>query len=751
MTRGPRDPAAAPDVGVSKSVDPMDEWDPADAEMLRGLFLDEAEGHLQRLQTAYAALTDAAASATFEPGDNVDALFRALHTLKGAAGSVGHDAVAAAAHELEDLCAEIRTGQLYPTPGIIERMGEDLARLEALLEGARQMPLGRSSNRALPSPAPAQRRATAASAERRVAGDRRTAIDGGAIEAVSDHVGDLVILRTRMERRLGDLVAVKRELSAGRQSMRRALASISLSLANMTTRTVHDRQARRALARLTDLELEVATSLSHLDRAGHGLQADVEAVRRTTSALDANLRSLRLVTFNWLFRRLQLALDELQTSTRTPVTLMTEGGDLELDRSMPEQLFEPLLHLLRNAIIHGVESPEERARSGKPSEGHLRLTARMEGDFVFISFSDDGRGIDREGVRLALVKRQVWPADEPLSDERLLQALFEPGFSTRPSADAMAGRGMGLNIVQTSVEKLGGTVTCEFTAGGGTAFTLCVPLASAITQALLIKLAGQVYALPLAHVVAALPPLHDTNQGLLGTELTLASGATLPVLRLQGVLGLETPPDHRLSLLHVKFADRDFVITCDRIIGPRTVVVRPLGAILSLLPLFSGATVSGAGKVQLVLDVAALASLAHRNERQGASVPVRRGALRVLVVDDSRLAREAATRALATIGVQTLTAEDGWEAWELLNERRVDAVVTDLEMPRVDGFALISRIRKDPTLKRLPIVVLSSRTSAGTHERARRLGATAIVVKAPQRQALLKTLQKLLMEARAGF
>lgn len=733
----------------SSAVDPIDECDPADAEMLRLLFLNEAEGHLQRLDAAYEGLVDAASAPGFAPGKDVDALFRALHTLKGAAGSVGHDAIAQAAHEMEDLCAEIRSGELLPTPGILERFSEEMSRLKALLEGARQLapstyraPAGTDGSRP-----PRERR----QGERRLPGDRRLSMDSGAIEALSDQVGDFVVLRTRIERRIEDVAGVKRELSAGRKAMRRSLATLNAALEARGASA--DRGVRRALSRLTELELEVATSVSHLDRAAHGLHADAEAIRRNTQDLDENLRTLRLVSINWLYRRLQLALEEIRGSNPTPLSLVTEGGELELDRSLLEQLFEPLLHLLRNAVIHGIETPEARGSAGKPETGELSLSVRLEGEFVFLTFADDGRGVDREAVKRVLVRRNRLAPDAHLSDDQLMETLFEPGFSTRTTADALAGRGMGLNIVKTSVMKLGGSVSCHFSPGKGTIFTLCVPLASAITQALLFKLGGQVYGIPLSQVVAALPPvsdLHTTGQTLLGSDLRLASGQVLPLLKLQGLLGVESPPDHRLSLLHLRFGERQFVITCDRIIGPRTVVIRPLGPILSLLPYFSGAAVSGKGKVQLLLDVAALAALALRTERLPV-VAARRSSVRVLVVDDSRLAREAATRALASIGVQTLTAEDGWEAWELLNERRFDAVVTDLEMPRVDGFALIARIRKDPTLRRMPVVVLSSRASSATQERARRLGADAVVVKAPQRKALLHTVQKLLFDARANL
>ncbi|MCG5051854.1 MAG: response regulator [Myxococcales bacterium] len=725
--------------------EPMDEWAPADAEALRNLFLDEAAGHLQRADSALARLGHTRGDAT----DEIDTLFRSLHTLKGAAGTVGQAAIADVAHGLEELCAELREGRLAPTGGILDRMGEDIATLKALLEGARQRLVPREAGEPaiVPSPAfDAPPRDERRRSDRRIEADRRLTMDSGAIEAMSDHVGDLIVLRTRIERRLSELDGLKRELNQGRSAMRYALATLHAHIDD--GRMTEAPPTRKALTRLSELEWETATVVSHLDRANAGLLADTLAIRRATDTLNEDLRTVRLVPFQWLFRRLHLALGELQASTGAQVKLSTEGGELELDRAALDQLFEPLLHLLRNALTHGMETPEARRAAGKPEEATLRVHARLEGDFVYVTFEDDGQGVDLAQVEAALFHRKGVPLGT-LTSEALLEVLFEPGFSTRATVDALAGRGMGLNIVKTVITRLGGRVACHSQRGVGTSFSLCVPMGAAIAQALLFKLGGQVYAVPLGHVVGALPPTSDQSpaaRATLSSHVTLTSGERLPVLRLQSLLGLETPPDHRLALMHLRFGERAFAATCDRIIGPRTVVIRPLGAILSLLPYFSGATVSGAGKVQLVVDVAALAEMAFSPKTPAPLA--RRGPPRVLVVDDSRLAREAAARALTGAGLQTSTAEDGWEAWELLNERRFDAVVTDLEMPRVDGFQLIQRIRRDPTLRHMPVVVLSSRTAQSTQERARRLGANAVVVKAPQRQVLARTLQRLLTAAR---
>jgi len=222
----------------------------------------------------------------------------------------------------------------------------------------------------------------------------------------------------------------------------------------------------------------------------------------------------------------------------------------------------------------------------------------------------------------------------------------------------------------------------------------------------------------------------------------------VPILKLHALLGLELPPGRRAAALHVRYAGRNFLITCDKVIGPRTIVVRPPGPLIGLIPFYAGVTASGAGKAQLVLDLGALADVAYSGI-PSASTP-RRGQPRVLVVDDSRLAREAGARLLAAAGYQSVPAEDGWEAWEILSERRFDAVVTALEMPRLDGFQLIARIRREATLRGLPIIVLSSRTSQAARDRALAAGANVFLPKSRHRRSLVAAVAACLQQREDG-
>ena len=723
-------------------------------EMLRNLFLEEAEKHLGRIADAQRLLARASENSLDVSPDVVDVLFRHLHTLKGSAGSVGFDAVARAAHDLEELCAEIRRGQLAPTFGILERIDEGVAEIRALLSSFRlSVPPARSGEPPDAGAAPRELVERRRSGDRRAVSERRSGSEGvlrvdvERLDALFESVGDLVILRTRLDRRVHEMQSALLDLAGTKNALR----SVQGALAAELPAPAKMEEVARLLDRLGEVDVEFADALSYLDRTTRRLAEDATSMRGTSEYIEEQIRRARLVPLEWAFSRLGSALHELERTCHRQADLNVQGGEVELDKAIVDQLVDPLLHLLRNAMAHGIEPPSVRAERGKPARGRISIRAALESDFVFLTFEDDGGGIDREAIRRVL---QASGQDAGISDEALVNAIFEAGLSTRLQSDALAGRGMGMNIVKRAVARMGGEIKIESQPGAFTRFKLSLPIAGAITQGLLFKIGGQVYAVPSAHVIEVLPIGHNVLVGSARSaadsgDLPALAGVSVPILKLHALLGLELPPGRRAAALHVRYAGRNFLITCDKVIGPRTIVVRPPGALLGLIPIYAGVTASGAGKAQLVLDLGALADLAYAGSLPTPVGPRRRQP-RVLVADDSRLAREATARMLASAGYQSIAAEDGWEAWEMLSERRFDAVVTALEMPRLDGFQLIARIRREATLRGLPIIVLSSRTSQAARDRALAAGADVFLPKSRHRKSLVDAVAVCLRERKDG-
>jgi two-component system chemotaxis sensor kinase CheA len=463
----------------------------------------------------------------------------------------------------------------------------------------------------------------------------------------------------------------------------------------------------RRLRSVDELALDATPELrAQLSELG----ADVATLGRTTRRLGERLRRLRALELGALARRLEPVVRSIARRERKQVRLVVRGASEEIDQRLAEALAEPLLHLVRNAVTHGVQSPADRIVSGKPGQATIGLSLRQIGDGLELEVTDDGAGVDLAALRGALIQAERLTAEEAaaLPVDALLLTLFQPGISTRLVADEQAGRGVGLDVVADAIARLGGDVAVASTPGLGSRFTIRVPVESRVLEAMLFKVGDQVFAVPSARV--------DELSEIDKDQLTLAPGAErlrlgedlLPVVRLGALLALPPPPgigDRRSAIVLLSRGQR-FAITCDRVIGPREIVVRRLPPPLHGLRPWAGATISGAGKVQLIFDVDALAQSARGTSL--AARPARpAGPRRVLVIDEARSIRDAVALVLEHAGFEVERAPDGWEALERLGDRPFDVVLCRLEQSGLPGPALIDRIRATPHLAHIPVLALS--------------------------------------------
>ncbi|HEX2568888.1 MAG TPA: response regulator [Polyangia bacterium] len=717
-------------------------YSPEELALLRQAFFEEAREQLEAIAAAGDGLRAAAGGAPREEvTEAVTRLLRELHTLKGSAATVELDVVAQAAHALEDRVIALRDAGRLPGPAALERLLRDCEGLRDMvhhLAAPRPLPPGPVTGRR--SVRPREERAGTVPAER--SGRATLRVEVERVDELIDAMGEMVIARTRIARRLQELRDCARDLGAARRGLRTLLQK-PLSEAGAQgegQRLGPGSRAATADAAVREIEAELGHALMHLERAVGGMAEDADRLRLPSQVLQEGLQRVRMMRVGQLLRRMEAPLREMARRSDKQIEVFFEGEETRIDKSMVERVADPLLHLVRNAVAHGIETSARRRALGKPETGRIRLGATQRGSQILITVSDDGAGIDRERVRAALVRggRMGVAAAAGLDDAAVCEAIFLPGVSTREAVDDLAGRGMGLDAVREAIVRLGGDVAVESTPGAGTRFVVRLPLTTAILQALLFKVGGQVYAVPVVSVIeTAQVSAPAVERGPAGEWITVRE-ERLPLVRLGALLGVPPPPgapDRRWAVV-VEHDELRFAITCDKVIGAREIVIKSLGPLLAPLRLFAGATISGAGKVQLILDLGTLATIARAGKELGARP--RAGAVRrILVVDDSRTLREAAALLLQQGGYQVELATDGWDAWDLLQDQPFDLLLTDLEMPRIDGWELLGRIRRHPNLRDLSVLIMSSRTGEAHRQRALGLGADDFIGKPLRRRVLL--------------
>lgn len=714
------------------------DFEPEELAMLRQLFRAEAQDALETVTTRVLAGGSAKPSA-----DALTEMMRVTHTLKGAAGTVGLPAMVDLSHRLESALAAFTREPSPWTPatadllvevtdalrGYLDQAGE--AGSDALADKIRdqidQIARPDRHPESLPPPfvesppdpvlelAPEGAMAPEPKAYLRVEPER--------IDELMSSAGELLFDRTRIERRVQLLRTLARDLARTRQSLRDALG---------------DATTTPSRAVLNAAEGELAGQAALLSQTTAALLDEIEALRRTIGQLQQGLTRIRMESAKNLFLHAARTLRALRRATGVHVELRTVGEDTEFDKAVAEQLGDPITQLLRNAVAHGVEPPAERIARGKPPTAVITIRARQDGNLLVLEVSDDGRGIDTAALRERLVATGRWSATraQVADDNEILDALLGTGVSIRDDADELAGRGIGIGLVRETVSRLGGEVKVSSVAGRGTSFAMRLPLSTALAQAMLFKVGGQVYAIPNVHVT-------DTTLVEPGAATATVRHEQVPVLRLEQLLGHGAASDRRPGVV-VSFAGKHLVCTVDKVVGPREIIIKPLGPLLAPLTLYAAATISGSGKVQLILDPAQLVRRAYPDAptaaiTDAASAPMVLAG-RALVVDDSRAIREAMTSMLGSEGWIVDVAEDGARALQMTRQLRYDLIVTDLEMPEVSGFDLIAHLRKDERFRQTPIVIITSRANPEHRRRAKDLGVRALVAKPITRRKLLEAL-----------
>jgi two-component system chemotaxis sensor kinase CheA len=705
---------------------------------LRATFVQELEEQVQELNSGLLALEQ-------QRGDKgvIDSLFRSAHTIKGAARVVGVSLVEGVCHAIESIFADLRDGRktlsgsdfslLFAT---CDALGDAAGRLrsgETLAGSSVEALLPRLGALAGNADASREYRATAKPAVQEPTAERTAEASGSA----------------------------ESEQSAAPAAGAKAdQAIVQTTSAGLRTRTGDtqasdqgDEMVRVSAERLDALlaavgELIIGTGRI-VERSGRN-DEDARRLEGATNNVASVVRRLRLRQFGDVCESLPRAVRDVAAAEDKEVELTIEGADVEADRMVIDALRDPLLHLVRNAVDHGIEAPDVRERMGKPRQGSVRVSAILTGGRMVVSVADDGAGLDEDAIRRTVRERRL---PEPDSTADLAEVLLTGGFSTRERATEISGRGVGLDIVRSSLERIRGSVDVEWQKGSGTTFILECPPTPATLRAVHVRLGAYVYALPTPHV--------ERLRRVTTTDLRKATGGMMMptrdgpirVFSLARLLGppLEPRPLGQTAIIVVvSVGNRRAGLIVDEVLDEDELVMRPLGA-EGAIPHAAGATILPSGRVALVL---AVPSLLAAGLRPGTAIApsaatdrtTRR--LRVLVADDSITTRTLEQGVLESAGYEVVTAVNGEDAWQTLMRDGADALVADVEMPRMDGFTLCRRVRSSERFRELPIVLVTGLDSAADRARGLEAGADVYIAKSGFDQAsLLEAVSQLIGKA----
>jgi len=814
--------------------DALPEDDEVPAEILE-FFQPEAEEHLQIVSDCLLSL-----EANHSP-EEINKLFRAIHTVKGSAAQVGLKRLGGIAHRLEDLIGRLREGELEPAPQVIDLCLESVDVLKKTLHkqwsDETEMRTGVDSllNR-IAEVAPMDEEEAAASSEGAAAAESSASqatpatstapatakVNKGSVAAAAaksvrislsrldrmmNTVGELVINRTRMLGRVTELERLRDTLGFSKERLQGKVVEFQEkyefnrinsprgTLSQSTTPTpqmINNAAAGdtsfwndfselemdryddvNILSRsMTEISADVNEVLSQMGGFIGRVEGDIDEFTKLAHHLQDEITAARMVPIGTLYSRLSRAVRDAANSTGKQVELDLSGSETELDNNIIQQISDPLVHLVRNSVAHGIETPEKRREAGKTELGRVMLRAYHRGNHIYIEVEDDGHGIDYDRVRQSAVDRGLVSTDtaSSLTERELREMLFHPGFSTAPMKTELAGRGVGLDVVRANLNLLNGEIEIQSTAGAGTKFILKVPLTLIISPALFLRCGDAHFALPLAVVEEIRRLRADEIEDVGGKLLTRVRDVVTEVIRLDSYLGLPAlePINGYFRMVVANADNRKVGLVVEEVLGKDEIVIKNLGEYLRRVKLFPGTTIASDGSLILLLDLNRMIA-SEPSERKSiqasasaarifapGSAAVAKGSIptdaidrvqheRVVVVaDDSISVRKFVGRMLEKNGYRVILASDGLEAAELIAQHGCHLVITDLEMPRMTGYELMVQLRQSPSTRRIPVMVVTSRAGAKHRDRAMKEGAVAFLTKPVQEDQLTDAVEKLI-------
>jgi two-component system chemotaxis sensor kinase CheA len=665
-------------------------------------------------------------------------VFREAHTLKGSAKMVGLTDINRIAHHMEDLLGRVKEKQFKITPEINDLLFECLDSIKALLDAAI---LKKEVNIDVNLLCEDLKQACTGKLirERKKIPRRISLVEGVPKEIRGEKIGVEETIRVEIGK-LDKLLNLSGEMIINRSRLD-ALFSQLKGIADLVNDQMHLVEQLKAR---TDGFKE---DFNKLDLSQQKLKDDIANLLRRyddglnelsafTNELEDIVIRIRMLPVSTIFDLFPRVVRDMAKEYGKEINLEIKGEKTGLDKKILEEIKDPLMHIVRNCIDHGIETPEERVLLGKPRAGKICFEARQEGANILIEISDDGRGMDPRLIkRTALKKKLITPAQaEKISDENAVYLIFTPGFSTREKITDISGRGVGMDVVKENIERLKGSIIVQPQLGKGTKFTLRMPLTLSITLALLIKSQNQIFAIPTSEIEKVVRISAEDIKLVGNKEVVRVNGVTIPFVRLDRILKLnekEITNTQEMFMVIIYLAGERIGFVVDEIISEQEIVIKSLGEYLKKPENIAGATIWGDGEVVLILDVFDLMKSAKKVYFEPKpivkeEVPTTRS---ILVVDDSLTTRELEKNILEAVGYNVDVAIDGVQALEKIRQKKFNLVITDITMPRMDGFELTSIIKKEEKFKDIPVIIVTSEENEEDRKKGIEVGAEAYIVK----------------------
>ena len=724
-------------------------------------------------------------------------IFRVAHTVKGSSSFLNFDVLTELTHHMEDVLNKARKGELKITPDIMDVVLESVDMMKGLLESIRdngsdaaagidiknicvrltqisegEAPSAAAEAPAAPAPEPVKEPEPVAPAE-----EAAPEVSDAELSKLSDSEVEAEIERLLKVRKAEDQArraskgiapkspeeiapaasaasapAPKPAPSRERDADKKVpAASSSSAVAQEQTIRVEVKRLDHLMNLIGELVLGKNRLLKIYDDVEERYEGEkfleelnqvVSSLSLVTTDIQLAVMKTRMLPIAKVFNKFPRMIRDLSRELGKQIDLEISGEETELDKSIVEEIGDPLVHIIRNSCDHGIEDPETRKAMGKPEKGLVQLKAYNEGNHIVVEIVDDGKGLDADMLKAKSIEKGIITEREAdaMSEKEAFGLIFKPGFSTAAKVTNVSGRGVGMDVVKTNIEKLNGIIDIESEVGKGTVMKLKIPLTLAIIQSLLVGTQEEFYAIPLASVLETVRVPIDDIYTIDGKNVLRLRDEVLSLVRLSDVFGVNKVFDggDQTYVVIIGVAEAKLGIIVDTLVGQEEIVIKSMGDYLQNIPGIAGATIRGDGRVTLIIDVGAMMEMAKdikvniRAEMEdSAKAKEKPSDYKVLIVDDSKMDRTIMQKSLEPIGVTIIEATNGVEALNIIKsgEHAFDAVLIDIEMPRMDGYTLAGEIRKYSKYRTLPLIAVTSRTSKTDRLRGVEVGMTEYITK----------------------